>query len=209
MFGKVYVLSDAAPCCFSEATLGELSAKSGISITVLLRARFSLLYASGTEKCRWMLTRSSHLWLDSGFLRSFSVDASILFPGLWCRIQWNVQVLRSTVVKVRYWYVVWLSRYSRYSELLPLNVMLLRNTMLYWTGSVKTAVSRESYNVWANKLREKGVWGLGSRAFLKYNNMHANIATITDSPVWIVAWLSSTPYRTSSPQGDHDRGLWL
>ena len=100
MFGKVYVLSDAAPCCFSEATLGELSAMSGISITVLLRARFSLLYASGTEKCRWMLTRSSHLWLDSGFLRSFSVDASILFPGLWCRIQWNVQVLRSTMVKV-------------------------------------------------------------------------------------------------------------
>jgi len=41
------------------------------------------------------------------------------------------------MVKVRYGYVLWLSRYSRYSELLLLIVMLLRNMMLYWTGSVK------------------------------------------------------------------------
>jgi len=51
------------------------------------------------------------------------------------------------MVKVLYRYIIWLSRYSRYSELLPLNVMLLRNMMLYWTGSVKTTVSRESFNV--------------------------------------------------------------
>jgi len=31
------------------------------------------------------------------------------------------------------------SRYSHYSELLKLNLMLLRNMMLYWTGSVETA----------------------------------------------------------------------
>ena len=33
MFGKCYVLSDAAPCCFSQATLGEFSATSGSPMT--------------------------------------------------------------------------------------------------------------------------------------------------------------------------------
>jgi len=42
MFGKFYVLSDAAPCCFSEATLGAFSATSGSPMTLLLRALFSL-----------------------------------------------------------------------------------------------------------------------------------------------------------------------
>jgi len=32
MFGKLYVLSDAAPCCFSEATLGEFLATLGSSM---------------------------------------------------------------------------------------------------------------------------------------------------------------------------------
>jgi len=39
----------------------------------------------------------------------------------------------------------WMSRCL--SEHLPLNVMLLRNMMLYWTGSGRTAVSREPCNV--------------------------------------------------------------
>jgi len=43
--------------------------------------------------------------------------------------------------------ILWFSRYSRFSEHLPLNVMLLRNMMLYWTGSGRTAVSREPCNV--------------------------------------------------------------
>ena len=42
----------------------------------------------------------------------FSVDASNRYLGLRCRIQWSVQVLRSTLVKVRCSYVVWFSRYS-------------------------------------------------------------------------------------------------
>jgi len=42
MFGKVYVLSDATLCCFSEATLGEFSATSGSPMTLLLRTLFSL-----------------------------------------------------------------------------------------------------------------------------------------------------------------------
>ena len=29
MFGKYYVLSDGAPCCFSKGTLGEFSAALG------------------------------------------------------------------------------------------------------------------------------------------------------------------------------------
>ena len=39
---KFYVLSDAAPCCFSEATLSEFSATSGSSMSLLLHARFAL-----------------------------------------------------------------------------------------------------------------------------------------------------------------------
>jgi len=44
------------------------------------------------------------------FLRIFSVDASNCYLGLWCRIQWNVQVFRSSMVKVRCSYIVWFSR---------------------------------------------------------------------------------------------------
>ena len=65
--------------------------------------------ASSTERCRWMSTRSRHLWSDSGFLHIFSVYASNRFLGLWCRIHWNVQVLRSTMVKVRCLCVTWFS----------------------------------------------------------------------------------------------------
>ena len=36
------VLLDAAPCCFSEVTLGQFSATS--SKTLLLHSQFSLLY---------------------------------------------------------------------------------------------------------------------------------------------------------------------
>ena len=42
MFGKCYVLSDAAPCCFSEAALGEFSATLGSSKTLLLHAQILL-----------------------------------------------------------------------------------------------------------------------------------------------------------------------
>ena len=41
----------------------------------------------------------------------------------------------------------WFSRYGCYSERLPLNVMLLQNTMPHWTGSRRTAVSREPCNI--------------------------------------------------------------
>jgi len=35
-----------------------------------------VIAALDTERCRWMSTRSLNLWLDSGFLHTFSVDAS-------------------------------------------------------------------------------------------------------------------------------------
>ena len=54
-----------------------------------------------------------------------------------------MQVLRSTMVKVGCLCMLWFSRYSRFSEHLPLNVMLLRNMMLYWVESGRTAVSRK------------------------------------------------------------------
>ena len=70
--------------------------------------------ALSTERCRWM---SRHLYLDGGFLHIFSVDTSNRLLGLWCRIQWNVQVLRSTMVKVRCLCILWFSRYM-YSHFL-------------------------------------------------------------------------------------------
>ena len=79
-FEEFHVLSDAAPCCFSEATLGEFS---------------------------------------NG----------------------------NTAVKVRCLCIVWFSRYNHYSERLPLNVMLLRNMMLYWTGSGGKKTSRPTEDI--------------------------------------------------------------
>jgi len=133
MLGKFYVLSDAAPCCFSEATLGEFSATSGSPMTLLLRALFSFSYLlralSGVVECQTGLVTFNR-----------TVDFSIF-------LAWTppttVQVLRSTMVKVRCLCILWFSRYSRFSEHLPLNVMLLRNMMLYWAGSGRTAVFRE------------------------------------------------------------------
>ena len=49
----------------------------------------------------------------------FSVDASNRFLGLRCSIQWNVQVLRSTMVQVQCLYIVWFSRYSYFSWSCP------------------------------------------------------------------------------------------
>ena len=54
LIGKLHVFSDSIPCCFSEATLGEFSASSGSSMT-LLHATHPILVAvaaSGTERCR-------------------------------------------------------------------------------------------------------------------------------------------------------------
>ena len=44
MFSKFYVLLDAAPCCFSEATPGKFSTTLGSSMALLLHVRFSLSY---------------------------------------------------------------------------------------------------------------------------------------------------------------------
>ena len=77
MFGKCYVLSDAAPCLFSEANVGELSDKSGRCYYT--RPIFVVVAATGRWKnhseCRPGLVLQS----EGGFCRNFSVSASISF----------------------------------------------------------------------------------------------------------------------------------
>ena len=58
------------------------------------RPIFIIVAASGTERCRWMLTRLI-LFNWTEFRNIFGVDASNSFLGLWCRIQWNVQVFEA------------------------------------------------------------------------------------------------------------------
>ena len=69
MFGKSYVLSVAAPCCFSEATLGEFSAMSGSPMTLLLApySRCRSCFEHG-EMSLNVKQVSSSLLIDSGFL---------------------------------------------------------------------------------------------------------------------------------------------
>ena len=103
-----------------------------------------------------------------------------------------MQVLRSTMVKVQCLCVLWFSRYSHFSEHLPLNVMLLRNTMLHWTGSGRTAVSHEPYNVQTPDANvreapnlERTVRGLG---------IHTIDGGSRPLPVWHVFRASASDY---------------
>ena len=73
MFGKCYVLSDAAPCWLSEANLGEFSDKSGrcpIFVVVAATGRWK-----NHSECRPGLVLQS----DGGFRRNFSVSAPVGF----------------------------------------------------------------------------------------------------------------------------------
>lgn len=79
MLWKLYVLSDAALCCFTEVSLDLGEPASGSSKTFLPHSWLPL--ASGTEQYHRMLTRSRSLYSDSGFC---SMDASSSILGLWC-----------------------------------------------------------------------------------------------------------------------------
>jgi len=67
MFGKFYVLSDAAPCCFSEATLGEFLATSGSPMECKVRGMHTIdggsrplpvwyvFHTSASDYSRWSI----------------------------------------------------------------------------------------------------------------------------------------------------------
>ena len=89
---------------FHVASLRQLWA----SYRQLWEAPWPCCYAAPDSHCRsrfghWEVSLNvNQVSLSlSGFLHIFSVDSSNHYPGLRCRIQWNVQVLRSTVVFIQ------------------------------------------------------------------------------------------------------------